>query len=83
MDGEHRMSRLTDDVELNDVTLLRIGRDLALVLALVARLHVLHLERPRVRLPGNRLEPLVRDEHGSVHREDVRVPSSDPRDLCK
>lgn len=72
---------LTDDVELDDVTLLRVGRDLALVLAFVARLDVLHLQRPRVRLPENRLEPFIRYEHSPVHREDMRVPSSDPGDL--
>lgn len=72
---------LTDDVELDDVTFLRVGRDLALVLAFVARLDVFHLQRPRVRLAENRLEPFVRNEHGSIHREDMRVSSSDPGDL--
>ena len=73
---------LTDDVELDDVTLLRIGRDLALVLAFVACLHVLHLQGPSVRrVHEKRLEPFVRDKHGSIYREDMRVPSSDPRHL--
>lgn len=67
-----------DDIELDDVTLLRVGRDLALVLAFVARLDIFHLQRPRVRLPENRLEPFVRNEHGSIHREDMRISSSDP-----
>lgn len=73
---------LTDDVELDDVTLLRIGRDLALVLAFVACLHVLNLQGPSVRrVHEKRLEPFVRDKHGSIYREDMRIPSSDPRHL--
>lgn len=75
---------LTDDVELDDVTLLRIGRDLALVLAFVAFLDVFHLERPAVhRVHEKRLEPFIRDKHGSIYGEDMRVPSSDPRHLSR
>lgn len=70
-----------DNVEPDDVTLLRIRRDLALVLALVPCLDVLHLQRPSVRsVREDRLEPLVGDEHGPIHGEYVRVSSSDPRD---
>lgn len=73
---------LTDNVELDDVTLLRIGRDLALVLAFVTCLHVLNLQGPGVRrVYEKRLEPFVRDKHCSIYREDMRVPSSDPRHL--
>lgn len=75
---------LTDDVELDDVTLLRVGRDLALVLAFVACLHVLNLQGPSVRrIYEKRLKPFVRDKHGSIYWEDMRVPSSDPRHLLR
>lgn len=75
---------LTDDVELDDVTPLRVGRDLALVLAFVTCLDVLHLQGPGVRrVHEERLEPFVRDEHVSIYREDMRVPSSDPRHLWR
>lgn len=76
------LARLTDDVELDNVTLLRIRRDLALVFALVPCLDVFHLQRPSVRrVREDRLEPLVGDEHGPIHGEYVRVSSPDPRDL--
>jgi hypothetical protein len=76
------MAALTYDVECNEVAHFGLGADLTLVLAGVARLHVLDLQGPRVRrLNVERLEAFVRDERVPVHSQNVRVPPSYPRDL--
>lgn len=73
---------LTDDVQCYEVAHLRLRRHLALVPPGVPRLHVLHLERPRVRgLDQERLEPVVGDERVPVHGQYVSISSPDPRYL--
>lgn len=73
---------LTDDVETHKVAHLGLRGHLTLVSAVVAFLHVLHLQRPRlwVRFVP-RLEPLVGDESVVVDGEDMWVSGPDPRCL--
>lgn len=59
-----------------------LGGHLALVLPGVSFLHVADHQRPGARLPVvPRGEALVCDERVPIHRQDVRVAASDPRNL--
>ena len=73
---------LTDDAELNRVRGGRLGRDLALVLAGVARLHELDHQGPVV--PGGvtrHLEARVVGVRVRARGQDVQIPAADPGHL--